>query len=86
MADYKSVQDLIIKAAFYGGVSTTISAEEVCGCRDMIKIIFSKDTDFSVAHIDMHEIHEEMALHICKSALHKLLWAPYDEIEYNKEN
>lgn len=86
MTDYKSVQDLIIKAAFYDGVSTTISTEEVCGCRDMIRITFSKDTNFSVAHIDLHNIHEEEVLYICKRALHELLWMPYDDIVCSKED
>lgn len=86
MTDYKSVQDLIVKAALCDRVSTTISAEEMCGRRDVVKITFSKGTNFSVAHIDLHNIHEEEALYICKRALHELLWMPYDEIKYIKEN
>lgn len=86
MTDYKSVQDLIIKAAFCDRVSTTISAEEMCGRRDVVKITFSKGTNFSVAHIDLHNIHEDAALYICKRALHELLWMPYDDIVYIKED
>ena len=86
MTDYKSVQDLIIKAAFCDRVSTTISAEEMCGCRDMIRITFSKDNSCSVAYIDRHNINEEEAVYICKRALHELLWMPYDDIVCIKED
>ena len=42
-----------------------------------------------VAHIDTVQgfrDHEEMVLNICKRALLKLLFAPYEKIEVNKEN
>lgn len=89
MNDYKSIQELIVKAALYDGVSTTISADELIGGIDVLKITFQKDNRYNVAHIDTVQgfrDHEEMVLNICKRALLKLLFAPYDEIEVNKEN
>lgn len=89
MSDYKSVQDLIVKAAMYDRVSTTIRANELFGGRDVIEIIFSKGDRCSATHIDMHpgiSDHEGMTLYACKSALYKLFMAPYDEIEYVKDD
>lgn len=89
MTDYKSVQDLIIKAAKHDKVSTTIRANELCGARDVIEIIFSKDDRHVATNLDLHNlenISEETALYSCKKALHKLLWEPYEEIEVVKEN
>lgn len=89
MKEFKSVQDLIVKAALYDGVSTTISAEKWFGDEDMIKITFSKDNRHS-AHVIYtqckYDNHEELALNGCKRALRNLLFAPYEEIEVNKEN
>ena len=84
MNDYKSVQDLIVKAAFYDGVTTTISAHE----SGALKITFSKGDRRSSTLIDMNHIfkdHEWMSLCYCKDALHNLLWGRYDEIKV-KEN
>ena len=89
MTDYKSVQDLIIKAAKYDKVTTTIRYNELFGGRDVIEIIFSKDDRHVATNIDLHNIEnisEETALYSCKNALHKLLWEPYEEIEIVKEN
>lgn len=86
MKDYKSVQDLIVKAAFYDGVSTTIRADTDFLGWQILKITFSKDGRHSVAHMDMHHITEEGALYICKDALHNLMWVPYEEIECEKED
>jgi hypothetical protein len=88
MSNYKSVQDLIVKAAMYDKVSTTIRANELFGGCDVIEIIFSKGDRHSEVYIDMYSgvsNHEEMILYACKSALRKLLWEPYEEIEYAKE-
>jgi hypothetical protein len=88
MKDYKSVQDLIVKAALYDGISTTISPEEMIGGRDMLRIMFSKGTRCSAAYIDLERGYrdpEEAALYACKAALHDLMWRPYEEIEYVKE-
>ena len=89
MTDYKSIQELIVKAALYDGVSTTISPDKLVGGLDILKITFEKDNRFITAHIDTvsgYRDHEEFALSACKRALLKLLFAPYDEIEVNKEN
>jgi hypothetical protein len=86
MNDYKSVQDLIVKAAIYDRVSTTISADEVVGGRDVLKIKFSKGDRYAVTYIDLLPTpdHEAMTLHCCKSALHKLFWEPYEDIQYTR--
>lgn len=87
MNDYKSVQDLIVKAALYDGVSTTISAAGA-GDIPVLKITFSKGNRHSVTHIDMNDRfrdHEAVSLYCCKDALHELLWGKYDEIKV-KEN
>lgn len=89
MNDYKSVQDLIIKAAKHDKVTTTIRCNELFGARDVIEIIFSKDDRHVATNLDLHNIEnisEETALYSCKNALHKLLWEPYEEIEVVKEN
>lgn len=83
MNDYKSVQDLIVKAALYDGVSTTISAAGL-GDIPVLKITFSKDNRHSATNIDLNTRfgdHEHMALYCCKDALHNLLWGRYDEIK-----
>ena len=85
MSDYKNVTDLIVKAAMYDGVSTTIRANELFGGRDVIEIIFSKGDNRSATHIDMTSgirEHEKMTLYACQHALKELLWYPYKDIEY----
>ena len=90
MNDYKSVQELIIKAALYDKVSTTISADEIIGGIDVLRITFSKNNRRKDALIDLHgrdkNYREQVALFSCKDALYELLEAPYEEIEYVKEN
>lgn len=88
MRNYKSVQDLIVKAALYDGVSTTIRATERFGGVNALEITFQKDHRYSGARIDLLDVgnHEEMSLYVCKSALRKLLWDPYDEIVVNEGN
>ena len=90
MNDYKSVQELIIKAALYDRVSTTISAHEMIGGIDVLRITFSKNNRRKDTLIDLHgrdkNYHEQVALFSCKDALYELLEAPYEEIEYVKEN
>ena len=86
MNDYKSVQELIVKAALYDGVSTTIAppVEDI----PAVKITFSKGYRHSDTLIDLDSRfrdHESVVLYSCKDALHKLLWGKYDEIEV-KEN
>ena len=90
MKEFKSVQDLIIKAALYDKVSTTISADELIGSIDTLRITFSKNNRHSTSCIDVflnepkYE-HEKYALYACKKALYKLLEAPYEEIEPQEE-
>ena len=88
MTDYKSIQELIVKAALYDGVSTTISPQEfITG--DTMSITFYKDNRCSGTRIrvgDKYGDSEEIILNCCKRALRDLLFAPYDEIEVNKEN
>lgn len=88
MKDFKSVQDLIIKAALYDGISTTISPEEFIN-GDVLKITFSKGILHSATSIRLTEQYrdpEEVALYCCKRALYNLLCSPYEEIKCPKEN
>lgn len=87
MKDFKSVQDLIIKAALYDGISTTIGPSPLIS-GSIISITFSKKGKYSHTDIDIEERHrdlEEVALYCCKHALCDLLMAPYEEITYPKE-
>ena len=88
MTDYKSIQDLIVKAALCDGVTTTISPQEfITG--DTMSITFYKDNRCSGTRIrvgDKYGDSEEIILNCCKRALRDLLFAPYDEIEVNEEN
>ena len=88
MKDFKSVQDLIIKAALYDGISTTISPDEfIKGV--VLKITFSRGSKHSAVRIDLVDTHrdsEEVVLYCCKRALYDLLCNPYEEITYKKEN
>ena len=87
MKNFKSVQDLIIKAALYDGVTTTISADDFIG-GDVLKITFSRDNRHSVTSFDLvnkYRDPEERALYCCKRSLFKLLCGPYEEIVYPKE-
>ena len=89
MSTYKSVQDLIVKAAMYDRVSTTIRANKWFGGRDVIEIIFTKGDRHSAVQIDILSNivnHEDVILYECKKSLYNLLEAPYEEIEYTKEN
>lgn len=89
MKEFKSVQDLIIKAALYDGISTTISPYELIGSSDVLKITFSRDDRYSTTHIELANRYrdaEEVALYCCKRALYDLLCGPYEEITYPKEN
>lgn len=88
MTDYKSIQELIVKAALYDGVTTTIAPQEfITG--DTMSITFSKDNMHTATSIrvgDKYGDSEEAILYSCKRALINLLFAPYDKIEVNKEN
>ena len=91
MNDYKSIQELIVKAALYDGVTTTIRADELLGRGDVIRITFEKNKAYTTYAVDVSindtkDYREESLLCGCKKALYKLLCYPYDEIEVNKEN
>jgi hypothetical protein len=89
MKDFKSVQDLIIKAALCNKVSTTISAVDLLGRRDVINITFERNNKYITTYVDLADERrdsEEYALYCCKRALYKLLESPYEEITYPKEN
>lgn len=89
MIDYKSVQDFIVKAALYDGISTIIRPSERIGGGDILEIIFSKGDRFSTTQFyltDKYSDPEEVTLYGCKRALYDLLRAPYEEITYEKEN
>lgn len=88
MNDYKSVQDLIVKAALYDKVSTTISSDELLGIGDVIRITFEKNKIYTSYAIDVRLAEsegwkEEAVLNGCKRALRNLLMAPYEKIEVN---
>ena len=88
MTDYKSIQELIVKAALYDGVSTTIAPQEfITG--DTMSITFYKDSRCSGTRIrvgDKYGDSEEVILNCCKRALIDLLFAPYKEIEVVEED
>jgi hypothetical protein len=88
MSDYKSIQEFIVKAALYDGVSTTISpCEFITG--DTMSIRFTKGDRHSATRIcvgDKYGYTEEEVLYCCKRALNDLLFAPYKDIEVVKEN
>ena len=89
MSNYKSVQELILKAAMFDGVTTTIRPTELIGGRDAIELIFSKGDRYSSVYIDTlntYNYPEDAVLYNCKAALYKLLEAPYEEIEYATED
>ena len=88
MTDYKSIQELIVKAALYDGVSTTISADELIGRYDVLRLTFSKGDRRCSTHFELRDMkdREDMVLWCCKDTLLKLLFAPYNEIEVVKEN
>ena len=88
MNDYKSIQELIVKAALYDGVTTIISPQEfITG--DTMSVTFSRDNRHSATRIcvgDQYGDSEEVILNCCKRALLDLLFAPYEDIKVNKEN
>ena len=87
MSEFKSVQELILKAAMLDGITTTIRSAELFGGRDVIEIIFSKGDRHSCAHIDSLNISagpDDMVLYACKHALYDLFKEPYEEIVCEK--
>lgn len=89
MADYKSVQDLIVKAAMYDGVTTTIRPRQRFEGYNVIELVFSKGNNFSATCIDVNahstfRYPEDATLYACKSALNELFMRPYRDIEVVK--
>ena len=83
MSDYKSVQELIFKAAMLDGVQTNIQATELFGGYDVIELTFSKGDRYSSVCIDslnMSQDTEDAVLYHCKQALFDLFKKPYEEI------
>lgn len=88
MKEFKSVQDLIIKAALYDGISTTVGPSPLISGRDALRIIFSRGDRHSATCVELSDRYrdpEEVALYCCKRALYDLLCGPYEEINYPKE-
>lgn len=91
MADFKSVQELIIKAAMYDGISTTIRPMERFGGYNVIELVFSKGNNFSAIQINTNDCSivrnpEDAVLYACKGALKELFMEPYRDIQViNKE-
>lgn len=91
MNDCKNVQELIVKAAMYDGITTTIRAKEMFDGYNVIEIEFSKRGNHSITLIDGNQIKynripEEAILWNCKQALHDLFMAPYEEITCEERN
>lgn len=78
MKEFKSVQDLILKAALRDGVSTTIKPMGIVP--DAVEIVFSKGADSTAVAIDLTFIDEGMALHMLKGTLFRLFEEPYKNI------
>lgn len=84
MSEFKSVQDLIIKAALRDGVSTTISPN-ASKYIPAVDVTFSKGYDKYSFTIDLININEDGALYMFKRGLNGLFMSPYNEITV-KEN
>jgi hypothetical protein len=78
MEKYKSVQDLILKAALRDGVSTTIKPIGIAS--DAVEIVFTKDNCNSAVSIDLTFIDERITLNMLRSALFRLFEEPYKNI------
>lgn len=78
MTEFKSVQDLILKAALRDGVSTTIKPTGIAP--NAVEVVFSKDADKIAVAIDLTFEDERMVLHMLKNALFRLFEEPYKNI------
>ncbi len=78
MYEYKSAQELILKAALRDGVSTTI--RPYCGIPQAIEVVFSAESERSAVAIDLTFSDERMVLRMLREALFRLFEAPYKEI------
>jgi hypothetical protein len=78
MQEYKSVQDLILKAALCDGVSTTIRPTPLA--YNAVEIVFSKGVDRTSVIIDLAFTDEYMVLHMLRTTLFRLFEEPYRNI------
>ena len=78
MREYKSAQDLILKAALYDGVSTTIRPGTY-GDKP-IEVVFSRKGVCSSVSIDLMFEDERSILYSMKRALLNLFEYPYKDI------
>lgn len=78
MTEFKSVQDLILKAALRDGVSTTIRPTALAP--NAVEIIFSKGIDRSAVSIDFTIMNEAIVLSMLRSTLFRLFEEPYKNI------
>lgn len=78
MKEFKSVQDLIIKAALRDGVSTTIKPYREG--LDVFEVVFTRDADQVAVAIDLVFHNENMVLNMLRSALFRLFEEPYKNI------
>ena len=78
MQEFKSVQDLILKAALRDGVSTIIRPAIIS--QNAIEVVFAKDLDRSAVSIDLTFHDERMVLSMLREALFRLFEEPYRNI------
>ncbi len=78
MNEFKSVQDLILKAALRDGVSTTIRPTSIAP--NAVEFVLSKDGDNAAVSIDLTLTDEHMALYMLRSTLFRLFEEPYKNI------
>ena len=78
MREYKSTQDLILKAALYDGVSTTIRPGTY-GDKP-VEVVFSRKGVCSSVSIDLMVEDERSILYSMKRALYNLFEYPYKDI------
>ncbi len=84
MKDFKSVQELIVKAILREGITVTLSPASQ-SVYPAIEVKLNKDHDFIVRRIELERLGysdaEEAALYSLKHALFTLLEQPYRQIE-----
>lgn len=79
MTEYKSAQELILKAALCDGVSTTI-CPSTQGYRNAVEVVFAKGDARSSIVIDLFFDDERPVLYGLKRALFNLFEYPYRDI------
>lgn len=84
MTEYKSAQELILKAALCDGVSTTIRPSTL-GYRNAIEVVFAKGDAMSSTVIDLVLEDERPVLYGLKRALFNLFEYPYRDITVKED-